>query len=50
MVSQPLLIMQRFRPYFNEFKTIDLFFDDNRRLAFTHQDLHMQNLILGNDW
>ncbi len=50
VVSQPLLIMQKFRPKFNEFTTIDLFFDDNKRLIFTPQDLHMQNLILRTDW
>ncbi|KAK0191906.1 hypothetical protein F5146DRAFT_954181 [Armillaria mellea] len=44
-----LLVMQKFRPNFVAFKTIDPFFDDTRPLVFTHQDLHMRNLILGND-
>ncbi|KAK0452089.1 uncharacterized protein EV420DRAFT_1766182 [Desarmillaria tabescens] len=44
-----LLVMQRFHPNFEAFKTIDPFFDDTKPLVFTHQDLHMRNLILGKD-
>ncbi|KAK0465688.1 hypothetical protein IW261DRAFT_1346994, partial [Armillaria novae-zelandiae] len=44
-----LLVMQIFGPLTAQAKKADSYFDDSRPLVFTHQDLHMRNLMLGKD-